>query len=192
MTKINLLPWREDRREQRTQQFYAVLATVASVVLVIMVGVHFFLASKINGQEISNARLKKEIKILDRKIGEIRDLKKMKTALIARMTIIQALQTNRPQVVHLFDEVIKILPEGVHLTEIERQGAVVTLIGMAESNTNVSTLMRKVEASKWLQAPVLGEIKKQLKKSERAPNKFTLRMTLVNPRVLSLDLFGKT
>lgn len=181
MAHINLLPWRDELREERKNEFFAFLVGSGVVSLFIMIMVHVVMASRIDTQAERNHVLKVEIKLLDKKIAEIKQLKKLKAALIARMAIIQELQTNRAQVVHLFDDVVKVLPKGIHLYEVSRHGNQLTFSGFSDSNTNISKLMRNIDKSTWLSGPVLNEIKTEDKNGKRE-SEFTL-----NSSVLSLS-----
>lgn len=180
MTNINLLPWREELREERKKQFIAMLATSVVSAILLMVLVHFIVSSKISAQDKRNRYLKNEIVQFDKEIKKIEALKKMKAMLVARMEIIQELQSNRPQIVHLFDQVVRVLPEGVHLSQIMRNGDRLTLIGKAESNTNVSDLMRNISSSAWLKQPSLHEIKNN-KRDGLLHSEFRLQLQMTHP-----------
>lgn len=180
MTKINLLPWRERLREERKRSFLMSLAATAGAAIVFMALVHLVIANQMSRQSVRNDFLRNEIVVLNQQINEIKDLQKQKEALIARMGIIQELQANRPQIVHLFDELIKILPKGVHLSNVVRRGDQVQLIGIAESNTNVSDLMRNINKSHWLAKPQLSEIKTETIKG-KAMSEFKLGLALIHP-----------
>jgi len=158
MPNINLLPWRDELREELKRQFFMVLVGAVAISILVLLLTHGIVGKKITHQTIRNQFLTQEINVLDKQIQEIKELKKKREALIARMNIIKQLQSNRPRVVHLFDELVTILPKGVHLSKVIRKGRVVTLLGKSESNTNVSDLMRSVERSKWLTDPSLNEI----------------------------------
>ena len=160
MTDINLLPWREQKREQGKKQFITYLSVGAISAIVIVLLINYYATYLVGMQEHRNQRLKDEITQLERKIKEISDIKKLREALIARMNIVQDLQATRTLTVRLLDEIIRILPEGVYLYQVERVGDKVTLLGYAESNTNISKLMRSIESSVWIKDPVLTEIKK--------------------------------
>lgn len=158
MAHINLLPWRENLRKKRQKDFGM------SVVLALILtgaacgGVHFFIEDMISYQEERNSYLGQEIAIVDKKIREIKDLEKQKAQLIARMNVIQSLQGSRPQIVHLFDELVSTIPDGTHLTKVVQSGDQVTMDGVAESNARVSSYMRNIELSKWLGNPSLQVI----------------------------------
>ena len=153
MPSINLLPWREAERQRRQREFLVALAgaVVAGVVVVGLVA--FFYEGLISTQKGRNARLTAEIQELDKSIEEIEGLERQKERLLARMEIIERLQKSRPEIVHLFDEVTRRLPEGVYLTALRQRGDAVEVNGVAESSTRVSALMRQIEASEWLTDP---------------------------------------
>lgn len=153
MPSINLLPWREAERQRRQREFLAAMAAsfVAGVIVVGMVA--FIYEGMIDTQRDRNARLTAEIQELDKSIEEIEGLERQKERLLARMEIIERLQKSRPEIVHLFDEITRRLPEGVYLTGLRQRGSAVEVTGVAESSTRVSALMRQVEASEWLTDP---------------------------------------
>ena len=153
MPSINLLPWREAERQQRQKEFLVSLAG-SFVAGVVVVGVVMFIYDgMINTQKSRNSRLTAEIQELDKSITEIEGLERQKERLLARMEIIERLQKSRPEIVHLFDEVTRRLPEGVYLTNMQQRGANVELTGIAQSSTRVSALMRQIESSDWLTDP---------------------------------------
>ncbi len=152
---INLLPWREEQKEQQKREFISFLGlgVVAATGLILLV--HMLIARQITFQNDNNTFLKNEIVKLDQQIAEIQALQKEKQQLLARMEIIQQLQTNRPQIVRLFDGIVRTVPEGLFLTNLARTGPNLVIDGKAESNTRVSTFMRNIESSNWLKNPVL-------------------------------------
>lgn len=158
MPRINLLPWRaEERKEKKLAFVVAILgATVAS--LVAAFGAYMMLNAMIDGQLQRNARLKDEIKLLDKQIEEINSLESAKQKFIARMEIIEKLQRSRPEIVHVFDEIVKQLPDGVYLTSVKQTNKSLKFEGVAQSSTRVSTFMRNIDASEWLQKPSLDII----------------------------------
>ena len=155
MARINLLPWRESLRKKQQRDFG--IATLVAVVFTAVAcgAVYFYIDLQITQQNQRNEILKKEIALMDEKIKEIRDLEKTKARLIARMNVIQELQVSRPQVVHLFDQVVESIPDGAFLTRLAQQGNRITLAGRAQSNARVSAYMRNIEASEWLAQPTL-------------------------------------
>ncbi len=159
MAKINLLPWREELRKQRQVDFLIFLAIgVVSSVLVMLV-VHFSVENIIDNQKNRNQFIQSEISVLDRKIKEIKQLDKTKSKLLARMEVIQRLQSSRPEVVHMFDQVAKTVPEGVYLTKFNQSGRNLSIAGNAQSNTRVSAYMRNLELSPWLKGANLNVIR---------------------------------
>ena len=153
MPRINLLPWREEERKKRQRDF--LVATVGALVAAIaVVGLTMFsYGQMINGQKARNARLQAEIVELDKSIEEIDGLEAQKARLLARMEIIEQLQRSRPEIVHLFDEVTRQLPDGVYLTGMKQSGTAVEVTGIAQSSTRVSALMRQIDRSEWLTDP---------------------------------------
>lgn len=158
MPSINLLPWREAERKRRQQEFLvamgaAFVAGIAAVFLTV-----FVYNQRIDYQNDRNERLEAEIVELERSIAEIDGLERQKERLLARMEIIERLQGSRPEIVHLFDELTRQLPEGVYLTELEQEGQDVRLTGVAQSSTRVSALMRRIDASEWLSDPSVVKV----------------------------------
>lgn len=159
MIRINLLPWREERRKARRQQFFALTGLIA-----VLAGVIWFMGyGVINGyvgiQDGKNSFLKAEIAGLDKEIEEIKKLKEQTDSLLSRKRVIESLQANRTETVHLFNELLRQVPEGVYLKSIKQVGDKVNLVGYAQSNARVSTLMRNLEASPVMERPDLVEIK---------------------------------
>ncbi|HSU78694.1 MAG TPA: PilN domain-containing protein, partial [Burkholderiales bacterium] len=157
--RINLLPHRAERRARAKKHFGLVSGLAAALGLVIVLAVHITYADLISNQEGRNQFLKSEIAKLDKEIAEIDKLKDEIAALLARKQIIETLQADRAQTVHLLDELVKQMPEGVFLKSISQKGMRVQLLGYAQSNARVSTLMRNIEASRWLGDPELIEVK---------------------------------
>jgi len=157
--RINLLPHREERRKRARKYFYYLGGGTAAVGLLIVVAVHGFYAKKIDVQAERNTFLKSEMAKLDKEIAEIEELKDRIQALLARKQVIETLQSDRAQTVHLLDELVRQMPEGVYLRSIRQQGLRINLLGYAQSNARVSTLMRNIEASTWLEKPLLVEVK---------------------------------
>jgi type IV pilus assembly protein PilN len=157
--RINLLPHREERRT-RGRQHFAVLAGLTALLGAVIVGAgYLYVARLITTQDERNAFLKSEIAKLDKEIAEIKKLKDEIAALLARKQIIETLQADRAQTVHLLDQLVRQMPEGVYLKSVKQRGLGVNLIGYAQSNARVSTLMRNIESSPWLANPKLVEIK---------------------------------
>lgn len=179
MTRINLLPWRAELRRQQQKDFIASIGFGLGLTVVLMILVHLQIASRIGYQNERNSYLQSEIQILDQKIKEIQDLEAKKKRLIAKMEVIQQLQGSRPEIVHLFDELGRTIPEGVYLIDLAETDNNIIINGVAQSNARVSAYMRNLESSAWLKAPVLNiiETKSDVKdvKKERQ-SRFTLQV----------------
>jgi type IV pilus assembly protein PilN len=155
MPRINLLPWREQQRRERKLAFFVGLGVAAGVAAVVAFAAFLLVGALIDSQDQRNEKLRGEIKVLDKQIEEINDLEAQKQRFIARMQIIEKLQRSRPEVVHLFDELVKAMPDGTYLTSVKETGTKLKLEGVAQSSTRVSTLMRNISASQWLRDPEL-------------------------------------
>lgn len=178
MTTINLLPWRELKKEQEKKEFLYLLLGAALIGLGVIILINFYVKDLINSQTFRNNKLQNEINIFNKQITEIKQLKKVRSSLISRMKIIHELQERRTLTVHFFDELIKIIPDGIYLTKVKRVGDKVTVEGYSESNTNVSILMRNIEQSPWIQEPLLTEIKKSEDMTTPVNNAFILSFIL--------------
>jgi len=155
MPRVNLLPWREAERKRKRQEFFLSLgAAIATAALVTLLG-HWQMSASIKHQQDRNDLLTNEIAALDKQIEEINGLDAQKRRLLARMEIIETLQRSRPEIVHVFDDVVRVLPEGVYLTYLKQSGTRFELRGVAQSSTRVSSFMRNIEASEWLADPTL-------------------------------------
>jgi type IV pilus assembly protein PilN len=158
ITSINLLPWREELRQEQKKEF-AMMALMTCVLAAAIVGlIHFQMQSKIDYQLSRNNFLTSEIKKLDDEIKEIRELQKVRRSLVERMEVIQDLQASRPSIVHLFSEIVSTVPNGVYLESLTQTGNNLLINGEAESNARVSTYMRNLAASDWLKEPNLTVI----------------------------------
>ena len=155
MPRINLLPWRVELRQKRKKEF--LVALMGS--LIVAAGTVYLSKLTVKGwtsaQEGRNEVLRTEIAALDSQIAEIKTLETQRDRLTARMQIITQLQRSRPEVVHLFDELVNAIPEGVYLTEVIQQGTRIEVRGNAQSSTRVSALMRNIDDSEWLRGPGL-------------------------------------
>ncbi len=158
MARINLLPWREERRRERTRQFGTAMVLGVIVSGAVIAAVHLIYQDRIDGQNARNAYLEEQIAILDGKIKKIQSLERERQQLIDRMRAIETLQTSRPVVVRLFDEIVTALPDGVSITEIAQSNTEWTFKGIAESNARVSNFMRNIEASPAFKEPRLDII----------------------------------
>ncbi len=180
MARINLLPWREQRRKLREKEFYAMLGAAAGAAVLVFLTMWMFYGGQIDGQLQRNAYLEGEIVQLDEKIAEIEKLDATRDQLLSRKKAIEELQADRARMVHLFDELVRTVPDGVHLKSVQQNGDVLTLQGLAESNTRVSTYMRSLDASDWLENPDLGIVEAS-DNPGRSRYAFTLRITLSKP-----------
>jgi type IV pilus assembly protein PilN len=155
MPRINLLPWRDVQRKQKRQEFIlSIGAAIATAALVTLIG-RWQMSSAIEHQQQRNQVLSDAIAQLDKKIEEIVGLENQKRRLLARMEIIETLQRSRPVIVHVFDEIVRTLPEGVYLTYLKEQGDKIEIRGIAQSSTRVSAFMRNIDNSQWLADPSL-------------------------------------
>ncbi|MGD8926790.1 MAG: PilN domain-containing protein [Thioalkalispiraceae bacterium] len=167
MAKINLLPWRQELRKEQQRQFLTILGLSAVLVILVVFAVYLQYSRMIGIQESRNAYLSKQIQEVEKEIKEIDELASKKDRLLARMEIIQQLQRNRPEIVRLFDELVRVMPEGVHLTSLKQKNRNLQMNGIAQSNARVSALMRNIDQSDWLTKPKLDIIEVGKKESAR-------------------------
>jgi type IV pilus assembly protein PilN len=167
MPRINLLPWREAERKQRQRDFGVALAGGFVAAVVCILSALFVYSQMIDNQEMRNERLTQEIANLEKSIEEIDGLERQKERLLARMEIIEELQKSRPEIVHLFDEICRQLPEGVYLTGMKQTGSRVEIRGVAQSSTRVSALMRQIDSSEWLADPEVERVETKTNGSQR-------------------------
>jgi type IV pilus assembly protein PilN len=172
MPSINLLPWRQEQRKRRQKQFVmgAVGALVAAGLVTLVA--HFAVGSMIDAQERRNDLLQKETAELDKRVEEIVALEEQKSRMLSRMEVIERLQRSRPQVVQVFDQIVRTLPDGVYLTSVKQTDRKIEIVGVAQSSTRVSAFMRNIDASETLSAPELKVI--QTGKGANAGAEFTL------------------
>jgi type IV pilus assembly protein PilN len=159
MIRINLLPHREQKRQARQRQFVSLSIGLAILGLAVVLLGHVIFAAQIENQQSRNQLLKTEVGKLDEQIKEIDKLREQTQALLARKQVVETLQSNRTDAVHLLDQMVRQLPDGIYLKSLRQVGSKVTLVGYAQSNARVSTLMRNIDSSPWLQQPELVEIK---------------------------------
>lgn len=192
MARINLLPWRAERRKAREREFYSMLGFAALGGVLLSALIWFYYDAQISGQTERNAFLTTEIDKVKAQNEEIKELDKKKDRLLARKKVIEELQANRSQMVHLFDSLVRTIPDGVALTNIKQDGDILTLEGRSQSNARVSAYMRNLEGSGWMTNPDLSiiEAKSQDKTGQPAasaadttalPYVFTLKVKLANP-----------
>ncbi len=177
MIRVNLLPHRELRRKRQQEHFFIMLGVVAAIGLAIWFGVHTYLAGGLENQQGRNQYLQAEIVKLDKQIEEINKLKEQTAALLARKQVVEVLQANRSEVVHLLDQLVRQLPEGIYLKGVKQSGNRVTINGFTQSQARVSTLMRNLESSPRLERPGLIEIKATQQGGLRT-NEFTLNVSI--------------
>jgi type IV pilus assembly protein PilN len=177
MIRINLLPHRETKRKQQQKQFFIMLGTVAGLGIAIWLLVHSVLEGRLEEQQGRNDYLVTEIASLDKQIEEIRKLKDQIAALLQRKNVVESLQSNRAETVYLLDQLVRQLPDGVYLKGIAQKGERVVVTGFAQSNARVSTFMRNLEASSYLERPSLIEIKAATDRNMRV-SEFSLAVML--------------
>jgi type IV pilus assembly protein PilN len=180
MAKINLLPWRAERRKARQKEFMTMLGVAAGVAALVSLLIVMYYIGQIDGQNNRNKYLTDQIALLDTQIAEIAELDKKKAGLLKRKQVIEELQSSRSQMVHLFDELARTIADGTQITSLQQNNTELSLLGRAQSNARVSTYMRNLDASGWMGNPDLSII--ELRGSDPAlPNEFSLKVTLKNP-----------
>ena len=180
MAKINLLPWRAERRKQRQQEFMTMLGVAAAAAALISLLIVLYYNGQIDGQNNRNQYLTDQIASLDKQIVEIAELDKKKAGLLKRKQVIEELQASRSQMVHLFDELARTIADGTQIISLAQNGTEMTILGRAQSNARVSTYMRNLDASGWMGSPDLSVI--ELRATDPGlPNEFSLKVTLKNP-----------
>lgn len=181
MIRINLLPHREMRRKQQQEQFFILLAGFAAIGVAIWFVVHTYLSDALDEQSNRNKYLQAEIVKLDKQIEEIKTLKEQIASLLARKKVVETLQGNRSEVVHLLDQMVRQLPDGIYLKSIKQTGNKVTITGFTQSQARVSTLMRNLEGSRQLENPGLIEIKAATQGGARI-NEFTMTIDITRSK----------
>jgi type IV pilus assembly protein PilN len=188
MPRINLLPWREQERKIRRREFTVAACGAIVAAAVFVGGGKLVYSSWTDSQTEKNNLLKKEIVKLDAQIADIQDLETRKQRLVARMEIIEKLQRKRPEIVHLFDEIVKTVPDGIYLTAIKQSGNRLEIHGIAQSSTRGSTFMRNIDSSVWMDNPVL-QVVESAKDSPTGGSNFTLTSDVVG---VDLEHGGET
>ncbi len=181
MIRVNLLPHREIRRKAQQQQFFIMLGIMVAIGAGIWFGVHSYLDNKFNTHVARNKYLQEEIAKLDKQIAEIQKLKDQTAALLARKRVVETLQGTRSEVVHLLDQLVRQLPDGVYLKSIKQAGTRVTINGLTQSQARVSTLMRNLESSPHLESPGLVEIKATRVGNQRI-NEFVMNINITRAK----------
>jgi len=182
MIRINLLPHREIRRKHQQQQFFTLLGGVIVIGAAVWFVVHSYLDEELEKQQSRNQYLQAEIVKLDKQIAEIQKLKDQTAALLARKRVVETLQSNRSEVVHLLDQLVRQLPDGVYLKSVKQSGSRVTITGLTQSQARVSTLMRNLESSPQLESPGLVEIKAVQQGTQRV-NEFIMNINITRAKV---------
>lgn len=177
MIRINLLPHREAAKKARREQFYVLFGLVALLAAVIIFAVYTLIETQIEQQNRKNDFLKQEIAVLDKQLEEIKQLREKTNALLARKKVIEDLQRDRGETVYLLSELTQQVPEGVYLKSLKQDGLKVNIAGYAQSNAHVSALMRNLEASPWLEQPILIETKAVVLDGRRV-NEFSMSFSL--------------
>ena len=190
MATINLLPWRQERRELLKKEFLMISGGFAVFAVMIVLGWQMVLSNAISYQEARNGYLEDNIKQLDLQVKEIAQLREEKKRLVERMQVIQSLQGDRPAIVHIFDELVRTLPDGVFYANIDRKGPSISLTGTAESNNRVSSLMRGLNASEWFADPALKMVKANSEYGDQATD-FSMTMTITPPQDTTDAAAGK-
>ena len=178
MPRINLLPWREQERKVRRREFGVAAGGAVFAAIIFVLGGKLLYSQWTDSQNEKNTLLRNEIKKLDAQIADIQDLENRKQRLVARMEIIERLQRKRPEIVHLFDELVKTVPEGIYLTQMKGTGKKLEIKGVAQSSTRVSTFMRNIDSSAWMDNPQL-QVVESSKDSPTGGSSFTLTSDVV-------------
>ena len=182
MAQINLLPWRDERRQELKKAFLATTALVLALAAGLVVLADRVVNSQIDNQNARNQYLVENIKELDKQVAEIRDLQKRRNQLLDRMKVIQELQGNRPIIVRVLDQLVRTVPDGVFYTNLTTKGKQISISGTAESNNRVSSLMRRLEASDWLANPRLDKVRAAPNFGDQA-NTFNLTVNVQAPAI---------
>ncbi len=181
MARINLLPWREQLREERRKRFLTGLAAAVVIAIGVILIADQYISAAIDRQMARNAYIHKEIAQLDGRIKDIGDLKARRQQLLERMKIIQDLQGNRPVSGRIFDQLARTLPDGVYFTDVKMTDKTIAISGVAESNNRVSELLRNLDASDWLELPTLTEVKANTASALDQTNTFQLTVHQTRP-----------
>jgi type IV pilus assembly protein PilN len=192
MAKINLLPWREELRAQKKKDFISAIGVAVVFTALIFGGVHMYIEGLKTHQERRNKIIQDEMVVLDKKIAQISTIEEQKTKLLTKIDLIQKLQESRPEIVHLFDELPKVTPDGVFLTKFTQLAADLTFEGKSQSNARVSAFMRAIEASAWLKNPSLTVIQSETKINPEQLSNFTMHAKLGNQNTPAGDAVSAT
>jgi type IV pilus assembly protein PilN len=176
MTRINLLPWREIQRKEKQRQFASIAIGAVILMSMIILYIHMYIGGQIKAQNARNDYLKSEIASVDKKIKEIQELESEKKNLLSRMNVIQQLQGKRPEIVHLFYELMRNVPSGIYLTGVAQKGSSLVIDGVAQSNARVSAFMRNLDMTDWLENPRLEVIQSAKGKGAEHTSTFKLHV----------------
>lgn len=189
MPRINLLPWREAERKRKRQEFgVGAVAALLGAALVYFV-VNWQMQSAIDDQMARNSYLNEQITELDKQIAEILDLEEQKKRLQARISVIESLELSRPEIVHVFDQLVRTTPDGIYLTSVKQTDRKIELKGIAQSSTRVASYMRNIDSSEWLKDPALQIL--ETKGTSDAGSQFTLNATQENPQLAAASEANK-
>lgn len=188
MPRINLLPWREAERKRKRQEFGLGVGFALLMATVVYFAVNWQMKSAIEEQMARNDYLNQQIAELDKQIAEILDLEEQKKRLQARITVIEQLELSRPEIVHVFDQLVRTMPDGVHLTSVKQTGRKIELKGIAQSSTRVASYMRNIDGSEWLADPALQIL--ETKGNTDAGSQFTLTAAQENPQLAAAEQKG--
>ncbi|MCH8550410.1 MAG: PilN domain-containing protein [Natronospirillum sp.] len=180
MITVNLLPWREAERQRKKGQFVRVLVGSAVLAGLMVYAGHYFLSLEVDNQQARNQFIQDRLSVMDENIREIQTLRSERAELIERMQVIQQLQGDRPIIVHVFDEIARLMPEEVYFTSLQSQGDTIRIVGMSRTTTQISQLMRNFENSEWFTNPILGSVTSQGSGNQSA-NRFQLSVTRTRP-----------
>lgn len=180
MAQINLLPWREERRAERKKEFLVILAMVVTLGVSLVILGDRYVNNQIDNQKARNQYLTDNIKVLNQKVAEIQELQRRRNQLLDRMRVIQELQGNRPVIVRVLDQLVHTVPDGVFYSSLQSRSGDISITGVAESNNRVSSLMRRLDASDWLQQPNLDSVRAATQYGDQATT-FNLKVKVQLP-----------
>ena len=181
MPRINLLPWREAERKRKRQEFGVGAVGALALAVLVYFAVNWRMQSAIEDQQARNDYLKQQISELDKQIAEILDLEEQKKRLQARITVIEQLELSRPEIVHVFDQLVRTTPDGIYLTAVKQTGRKIELKGVAQSSTRVASYMRNIDSSEWMGDPALQIL--ETKDKTDGGSQFTLTASQENPQL---------
>lgn len=180
MAQINLLPWRDERRQELKKEFLIIIAVVAALGIGLVILGDRVVNGQIDHQNARNQYLAENIKVLDAQVAEIKELERKRNQLLERMRVIQELQGNRPIIVRVLDQLVRTVPDGVFYTNLTTKDKDITITGIAESNNRVSSLMRQLDASDWLENPNLDAVRAAPEYGDQA-TRFNLKVKIQLP-----------